>query len=87
MLFILFYIFIMTLTLTYVSLISPDMEDRLPNLGITFSSFVAIHPYLTKLRYNIGQLTHMETHFSNSTHGGDIQFYLLGCICAFNGST
>ena len=48
-LFILFYIFIMTLTLTYVSLISPDMEDRLPYLGITFSSFVEIYPYLTKL--------------------------------------
>ena len=31
-------------------------------MGITISSYVAIHPHLTKLCYNIGELTHTHEH-------------------------
>ena len=37
------------------------MEDKIPYLGITISSFVAIHPHWTTLCYNIGELTHTHT--------------------------
>ena len=37
------------------------MEDKIPNLDITISSFVAIHPHWTTLCYNIGELTHTQT--------------------------
>ena len=43
-------------------LISLAMEDKIPYLGITISSFVEIHPHWTKLCYNIGQLTHTPKH-------------------------
>ena len=42
-------------------LISLYMEDNIPYIDITISSFVAIRPHLTKLFYNIGQLTHLQT--------------------------
>ena len=58
-------------------MISLAMEDKIPYMGITISSFVAIHLHLTKLFYNIGELT------SNPTHGGEIKFNILGCIYAF----
>ena len=73
-------------------LISLAMEDKIPYLGITISSFVAIHPYLTKLCYNIGELTrtrtrtrtrthtHIQGDYSNPTHGGEIKFNLLGLV-------
>ena len=43
-------------------LISLAMEDKMPYMGITISSFVGIHPHLTKLCYNIRELTHTHKH-------------------------
>ena len=45
----------------HLYLISLAMEDKIPYLGITIPSFVAIHLHLTKWCYNIGELTHTHT--------------------------
>ena len=72
-------------------LISLATEDKIPYLGITISSFVAIHvhPHWTTLCYYIGELTHTHTNthilgdYSNPTHGGEINYHMCGCIYAF----
>ena len=45
----------------HMYLVSLAMEDKIPYLGITISSFVAIHPHWITLCYNIGELIHTQT--------------------------
>ena len=57
------------------------MENKIPYLGITILSFVAIHLHLTKLCYNIGELTHFTFSFFQ---GQNNQFPLIKTLATFS---